>query len=125
MKCETEGFVPNQKQSWKEKTRKQQVGGKGIVGIFPEMFSLLKRAHHFHLVAELGFTEAVLQGNKVSFVAIVKNALLMPSNLIFQDKFGQMSNGKPYGQKLGQDTADLELSEMTKHDELILWIRNF
>ena len=26
-----------------------------------------------------------------------------------------MSSGKNYGQKLGQDRADLELSEMTKH----------
>lgn len=28
---------------------------------------------------------------------------------------GQTRNGKTYGQKLGQDRADLEFSEMTEH----------
>ena len=34
MKCETAEFVPNRKDSWKERNREQQVGRKGILESF-------------------------------------------------------------------------------------------
>lgn len=83
---ETVKFVQIGERVGKRQPGQQQVGRKGLVGIFLAIFfSWLRWARHCHLVAVLWLTEAAFQGKQVLFAVIfaklfMKRTLFIPSN---------------------------------------------